>query len=294
MSKQYKGILCVLAAAFFFAIMNSCVHAAGDLPAVQKAFFRNIVALVCAFAVLKRSGTPVRWKKENFWLLFTRAAAGTIGVICNFYAVDHLVLSDATMLNKMSPFFAILFSFLLLKENLKLYQIVAVIGSFVGSLFIIKPTFANMDLVPSVIGLIGGLGAGVAYTMVRKLGMKGENGEKGPLIVLFFSGFSCLVTLPYLVFFYHPMQLQQILFLLLAGVAGAGGQFAITAAYTYAPAREISVYDYTQVIFSALLGFFLFGQLPDRYSILGYVLICGMGIYMFMMTRREIKRHPQA
>lgn len=294
MSKQYKGILCVLTAAFFFAIMNSCVRAAGDLPAVQKAFFRNIVALFCAYIALKRSGTPVRWKKENFWMLFTRAAAGTIGVICNFYAVDHLVLSDATMLNKMSPFFAILFSFLLLKENLKLYQIIAVIGSFIGSLFIIKPTFANMDLIPSLIGLVGGLGAGIAYTMVRKLGMKGENGEKGPLIVLFFSGFSCLVTLPYLLFFYYPMELQQLLFLLLAGVAGAGGQFAITAAYTYAPAREISVYDYTQVIFSALLGFFLFGQLPDRYSIFGYILICGMGIYMFLMTRREVKHNQHA
>ena len=102
-----------------------------------------------------------------------------------------------------------------------------------------------------------------------------------------------ILTLPYLVFFYHPMEVRQLLFLLMAGVAGAGGQFAITAAYTYAPAREISVYDYTQVIFSALLGFFLFGQLPDRYSILGYVLICGMGVYMFLMTRREVKRRQE-
>ena len=107
---------------------------------------------------------------------------------------------------------------------------------------------------------------------------------------LFFSAFSCLVTLPYLLLFYHPMDWQQILFLLLAGVAGAGGQFAITAAYTYAPARDISVYDYTQVIFSAILGFFLFQQLPDRYSVLGYVLICGMGVYMFLMTRRSVKQ----
>ena len=119
--------------------------------------------------------------------------------------------------------------------------------------------------------------------------MKGENGEKGPLIVLFFSAFSCLVTLPYLLFFYQPMTWQQLLFLLLAGIAGAGGQFAITAAYTYAPARDISVYDYTQVIFSAVLGFFLFHQLPDHYSVIGYVLICGMGVYMFWMTRRAVK-----
>ena len=65
MSKRYKGILCILAAAFCFAIMNASVRASGELPAMQKAFFRNIVALVCAYAVLKKSGTPVRWKKEN-------------------------------------------------------------------------------------------------------------------------------------------------------------------------------------------------------------------------------------
>ena len=90
------------------------------------------------------------------------------------------------------------------------------------------------------------------------------------------------------------MEAKQLLFLLLAGAAGAGGQFAITAAYTYAPAREISVYDYTQVIFSAILGFFLFGQLPDRYSVIGYILICGMGVYMFLMTRRAVKNGQES
>ncbi len=290
MSKRYKGILCILASAFCFAIMNACVRGAGELPAMQKAFFRNAVAFVCAFLLLKKTHTPIRWKKENFWLLFARAAAGTVGVICNFYAVDNLVLADATMLNKMSPFFSIIFSYFILNEKLKLYQIVAVIGSFIGSLFIIKPTFANMALVPSIVGLIGGLGAGIAYTMVRKIGMKGENGEKGPVIVLFFSGFSCLATLPFIVFFGEPMTLRQVLILLMAGISGAGGQFAVTAAYTYAPAREISVYDYSQVLFSTVIGYFLFQQIPDRYSIIGYVLICGMGIYMFYMTRRQIKK----
>lgn len=293
MSNRYKGILCILSAAFCFAIMNACVRGAGDLPALQKAFFRNIVALVCAYAVLKKTKTPVRWKKENSWLLFGRAAAGTVGIICNFYAIDHLVLSDASMLNKMSPFFAILFSFLLLKEKLRIYQIIAVAGSFIGSLFIIKPTLSNMDLVPSLIGLIGGLGAGFAYTMVRSLGMKGENGEKPTMIVFFFSAFSCLVTMPVLIFSYVPMSWQQLGCLLLAGLAGAGGQFAITSAYTFAPARDISVYDYTQVIFAAILGFFLFGQLPDGYSVLGYVLICGMGLYMFWKTKQEIKSGKQ-
>ena len=87
------------------------------------------------------------------------------------------------------------------------------------------------------------MAAGAAYTAVRVLG---QRGERNAFIVFFFSAFSCLVCLPFLVFDYHPMSLFQAAMLGLAGLSAAGGQFSVTAAYTYAPAREISVYDYTK------------------------------------------------
>lgn len=117
--------------------------------------------------------------------MILRATFGTVGILCNFYAVDHLVLSDASMLNKMSPFFVIIFSFLLLKEKMSPAQALAVAGAFIGSLFVIKPTFTNMALVPSLIGLCGGICAGIAYAMVRILG---QRGQKGSSVVIFFSG----------------------------------------------------------------------------------------------------------
>ena len=145
-----------------------------------------------------------------------------------------------------------------------------------------------MDLLPSVIGLLGGICAGAAYTMVRKLG---ENGEKGSFIVFFFSLFSCIVTLPWLIFDYHPMTAAQLASLLMAGLSAAGGQFSITAAYTCAPAREISVYDYSQIIFAAFLGFAVFGQIPDALSWLGYGIICTMAAIMFLYnTRHECEK----
>jgi drug/metabolite transporter (DMT)-like permease len=143
-----------------------------------------------------------------------------------------------------------------------------------------------MDLLPALIGLCGGICAGIAYTMVRILG---QRGEKGPFIVCFFSGFSCLVTLPYLLFCYAPMTWQQILILLGAGLAAAGGQFSITAAYVYAPAKEISVYDYSQIIFSAMIGYVLFHQVPDQYSILGYMIIIAMALAMFFLNNSKVK-----
>lgn len=284
MNSRYKGIFFITLSALSFAFMNAFVRLSGDLPSVQKSFFRNLVAFFIALIMIIRSKDGFKIEKGNLKYMILRATFGTVGILCNFYAVDHLVLSDASMLNKMSPFFVILFSFLILKEKLTPIQVTAVCGAFIGSLFIIKPTFLNMNLMPSLIGLCGGLCAGIAYTMVRVLG---QRGQKGVSVVLFFSGFSCLVTLPYLLLNYHTMTMWQGIVLLGAGVAAAGGQFAITAAYYHAPAREISVYDYSQIIFSALIGFVLFHQIPDRFSVLGYVIIIGMAVWMFFYNQRH-------
>lgn len=284
MNQKTKGILCILASAFCFAVMNTFVRLSGELPSIQKAFFRNLVAIFFAVAVLRKNQIKIGWPKGSGKILLLRSFFGTMGIICNFYAVDHLVLSDASMLNKMSPFFVILFSFLILKERLSLVQGLSVVTAFAGSLFIIKPVFSNMELVPSMIGLCGGLGAGIAYTMVRILGKKGV---KGPVIVFFFSTFSCVVTLPYLIVDYAYMKPIQIFYLICAGLAASGGQFGITAAYCYAPAKEISVYDYSQIIFAAVIGFFVFGQKPDFLSVIGYIIICGTAVAMFLYNNRK-------
>ena len=282
---KHLGIIYIIFSAFCFSLMNMFVQLAGDVPFIQKSFFRNFVALLCAVFVMIKQG--VSWKpqrNENIPFLIIRSVCGTIGIFGNFYALGHLLLADASMLNKMSPFFAVVFSFLFIKEKMTLFQISAVIISFIGSLFIIKPTFANVTLFPALAGLIGGMGAGAAYTTVRVLG---KRGEKGPYIVFFFSAFSCLVVLPYLLFNFSPMTLFQLLVLIGAGIAAAGGQFSITAAYCYAPAREISIFDYTQIIFASLLGFVMFGQIPDVWSVAGYVIICSMAIAMFFYNARK-------
>lgn len=278
-----KGMICIVLSAFSFALMNLFVSLSGDLPAVQKSFFRNLIAFIVAFILLLKEKQKVSLNRTNLPYLFMRSIFGTIGILCNFYAVDHLVLSDASMLNKMSPFFAVIFSYFLLREKISFFQACAVAIAFGGSMLVVKPSFANADFIPAFIGLLGGICAGAAYTYVHKLGSRGT---RGSVIVAFFSGFSCLVTLPFLLFNYHPMTFMQLAYLLLAGVAATGGQFGITAAYCYAPAKEISVYDYSQILFSALLGFLVFGQLPDVLSILGYVIIIAVAVLMFLYNAK--------
>lgn len=282
--EKYLGIFYIILAAFFFALMAVFVRLSGEIPAIQKSFFRNLVSLVFAGMILAKEKVWFSGKRENIKYLLLRAVAGTIGILCNFYAVDHMVLSDASMLNKMSPFFAIVFSYFLLKEKVSVPQAVIVAGAFLGSLLIIKPTTAIFSSPAALVGLLGGLGAGIAYTYVRVLGKKGE---KGPFVVFVFSAFSCIVTLPFLLLDFHPMSWQQLFYLLLAGLSAAGGQFSITAAYFHAPAKEISVYDYSQILFSAGLGFVVFGQLPDLYSWIGYAVICSMAVVMFLYNKNR-------
>lgn len=279
--------MCILSSAFCFSMMNVFVRLSGDVPSIQKSFFRNLVAALFALFILLRNNESFRWKPGNLKYLLLRSTTGTLGILGNFYAVDHLVLADATMLNKMSPFFGVIFSAIFLKEKCKPTQALAVLGAFIGSLFIIKPSFANADLLASLIGFMGGVGAGAAYTTVRYLGLRGE---RGPLIVFFFSTFSCLVVSPVLLFDYHPMTTGQLLLLLMAGLCAAGGQFSVTAAYKFAPARELSVYDYSQILFAAITGYFVFKQIPDGYSFIGYAIIVGMAIMMFIYNNRQHKK----
>lgn len=282
-SSRHKGIICIILSAFCFATMNMFLRFAGDLPFWQKGFFRNAIALFLALGLLlrRKKGERGRIGKDNIWLLLGRAAFGTMGLLCNFYCVDHMNISDASMLNKLAPFFAIVFSAFFLKENAKWYQWSAVVIAFLGSLLIVKPAF-GMETGPALIGVLGGLGAGVAYTCVRKLG---QMGTPGPLIVFFFSAFSVLLLGPVVAFTYVPMTGVQVIFLLLTGVAASGGQIFVTAAYTFAPAKEISVYDYSQVLFAAIWGIVFFSQLPDVFSIAGYVIIIAVALWMFFMNK---------
>ena len=284
MNKKYKAVFYIILSAFCFAFMNLFVKLSGDIPSIQKCFFRNFVAVFFAAGVLIKNKSSFKWKKGNLKYLLLRSGFGTLGILCNFYAIDHIPLADASILNKMSPFFVIIFSLIILKERLTFLQGSAVFIAFIGTLFIIKPSFQNIELIPSVVGLTGGLCAGLAYTMVRVLGNKGENGS---FIVFFFSLFSCIAVLPYLLFNFHFMDWQQILMLIGAGLSAAGGQFSITAAYYNSPAREVSVYDYSQIIFATLLGFLFLGEIPDIYSIVGYIVIVAMAVIMFLYNNNK-------
>lgn len=277
-----KGILCLVLSAFFFALMNVFVRLAGDYPVFEKSLFRNLVAFIIAGIVLKTSHEdfhyPARYRKD----LIFRSVLGTLGILGNYYAVDHLLLADASAIQKLVPFITVLFSWFLLKEKIRLSQFLCIVGAFVSSLLIIKPGFDLASNIASFAAIAGAIGAGAAYVFVRKLTTEGLNRSK---VIFFFSGFSMLAMLPFVLLDFKPLDLMGFIWLLMAGIMAALGQYTVTYAYSFAPAKEISVFDYSQILFSALLGYIFFSQVPDAMSFLGYGLIVAFALLNYGLSR---------
>ena len=280
MGDRAKGVLSILASALGFSVMAACVRLADDfgpaLPAIQKSFFRNAVAAVLAAAMFARewkarpADAKPRAPRGALPLLAARSVLGTVGIFANFYALSHITIAEGQTLNKTAPFFTVICAWLFLGEKAKMRQFLSLLIAFAGVVLVAKPGFAGEATLPLAMGLLGGVCAGSAYACLRALRRR----EVDPaFIVMFFSAFSCLASIPFLAINFTPMTLAQVLILFGAGAGGALGQFGITVAYGFAAPRDIAVYDYSNILFTAAFGFALFGQVPDFWSIVGFVLI---------------------
>ena len=241
------------------------------LSTFQKSFFRNVVAFAIALSVFLRRGPSIpRIQASAMWLLVLRSVLGTGGIFSNFYALSHIPIAEGQTLNKTAPFFTVVCAWLFLGEKAKVRQFLALLIAFAGVVLVAKPGFAGEATFPLSMGLVGGICAGSAYACLRALRRRAVDSA---FIVMFFSAFSCLASIPFIAVSFTPMTLAQVLILFGAGVGGALGQFGITVAYGFAAPRDIAVYDYSNILFTAAFGFVLFGQIPDIWSVAGFVLI---------------------
>lgn len=282
MNPKVKGIIAILISAIGFSFMSVFFRLAGDLPVFQKSLARNLVAMFIPLFFIIKYRQPILGKMSSQLLLMTRSTLGLIGVLLNIYAIDHMVLSDADTLMKLNPFWTILLSLIFLKENIKRYQIIAMLIAIFGMLFIVKPEFSS-TMFSSLAGLFSGIFAASAYTCVRALSKR----EAPYTIVFYFSLFSVIVLIPFSIATYEPMTKLQIIYLLGAGLSAAVGQIGITLAYSFAPAKDISIFTYASILFTALFGFILFGETPDFYAFIGYIIIIGASYFMFEKARRQ-------
>lgn len=279
-----KGIFCIIIAGFGFALMSLFVKLSGDLPSIQKGFFRNIIAVFISSIPLIKHWKVINIPRNNTgWLvLISRSVFGTIGLVLNFYAISHINLADSSIIQKLSPFIIIILSYIFFKEEMTRFQVFSIIIAFIGITLIIKPSGNNIISMGALAALLGALCAGIAYTCVRYLGTHNISGE---FIIFFFSSLSSLMLLPYLILDYRTMTYYQLSMLLLAGISATIGQYGVTFAYKFAAAKNISVFDYSQVLFSGIFGYMFFGEFPDFQSLIGYVIVISVGIVLVLRSK---------
>ena len=290
------GVILMVLSGLGFAVQGLFVNLAGDLPPVQKTFSRYVIVFIVSLFFLLRQrskkraqGIPldklIPTKADLGWLLL-RSTLGTIGVLANFYALDHIPIGNAQLLNKLSPFFTIIFSAIFLRERVNRVQIAGIALAFVGVFVLLDPDASGISLeyaFPMAIAILGGVAAGAAYTTIRHLGARGVDGS---FIVCFFAGFGVVSLLIPTLANFQPMTAEQTLYVLLFGLAAVVGQYGITYAYHFAEPRRISIFDYSAVVFSMLLGTIFLDQIPTRGAIIGATIIFIAFLIMFLYNRR--------
>ena len=265
MTNNKKGIILMLTAALFFALTSACVKLAVSVPTSEKIFVRNLISVVVAAFILHRRKQAFIGKDHK--LLLLRSLLGLLGLVTYFYSLKFLSLGDAVSLNKLSPFFTMILAALFLKERIRPMQIPAILFALFGAILISKPQF-GYTFFPAVIGIIGALFAGGAYTTVRAL----RKTDSPETIVFYFSAISTLSTLPFYKQFIIPPP-HELTALIGIGIFAIIAQFAMTYSYRFSPAGDLSIYDYSQIIFSMIIGMGLGQGLPDIISLGGIGLI---------------------
>lgn len=285
MNKQNKAIIFVLLSSLAFSLMQLFVKWAGpNIPLFEKIFMRNALILAGILLVMKKNNIPLKIEKGTGWALLARCIAGYLGVICYFYATQHMVLGDASAIHKSSPIFVVLFSSLLIGEKFSKQKIIPVLVGFIGVMLIVKPSF-DSTVFPAMVALLGALGAALAYTIISYIGPR----IASEVIIFSFAAFSTFASIPFFMNEFVVPKGVELLALLGIGLFGGLGQFFVTYAYKLAKPGDISIYSYSSILFSSLMGALFFREHPDTLSYLGVVIILVTGYWLFEVTRRERK-----
>ena len=274
--------------------MNTFLKLAGPIPIAEKIVYKNVICTIAGFVfVAKTYGfkdkTLYFGNRKNIFALSMRNICGILGITANLYALQHLILSTASVLQDLSVFFVVIFSFIFLKEKVRFWQVVLICVGFLGALVVINPTSVKFALAPALAAIFGAaMNSGTSVTM-RFLGKKAA-----PSTVVFFSNLvSVIVFTPFMLMDYKVLSLHTTIFLILAGVFYTVVDFTIVLAYKYAPGREIAIFSYVDVVFSAALGFAVFGTFPKVTAIIGYAIIIAAAI-LLVLYNFKIKETKKA
>ncbi|RUW51672.1 DMT family transporter [Mesorhizobium sp. M00.F.Ca.ET.151.01.1.1] len=287
-----RGIVLKIVSVTVFVGMQTCIKAAGDVPAGQIVFFRSFFAIfpIIAFLALKgHLATAFATKRP-----FNHIARGVVGVGAmglGFFALTRLPLPEAITLNYAQPLLVVVFSSVFLGETIRVYRWSAVAIGLIGVLIISWPelTLLNSDEGlddQEVLGVMAALMAAaisaVAMLLVRNL----VQTEKTATIVLWFSSTASVLSLLTLPFGWQSLTPTQAALLIMAGCCGGLGQILMTAAYRHAEASVVAPFEYTSMILGIVVGYLVFGDVTSSGTLVGGAIVVAAGIFIIWRERQ--------
>lgn len=265
----------MLLSALGFSLMAACVKVANatyNIPVLEIVAARAIVSAIISYIDVKR-------KKISPWgnnkpLLITRGIVGAFALMCVYYAVTTLPLAEATILQYLHPVFTAVLALLFLKESIQQSTIACIVLSLLGLFIMIQPNLSLNNNIPYSwfsIGaaIVGALGSAIAYVIVKKL----TKTEDSSVIVFYFPIVSIPISIILLGNDFVIPSVAALNVLILIGIFTQIGQVGLTKALHSADANKATAYAYVQVIFSVVIGWAFFSEIPVTTTVLGGIFI---------------------
>jgi S-adenosylmethionine uptake transporter len=289
--------LWMLAASMMFAAMNAFIKLASSTHSLGEiVFFRGFPSFVALIGWMLLTNRTLR--TPNLHLHLRRNGGGMLAMWCGFYATGHLPLATATTLVYTSPLFIAVFLMFALRGKISLSLWGPVAMGFLGVLMVLRPTLTSEQMHYALLGLFAGACSAVAYMQVKLLGRAGEPEWR---TVLFFSLGATLTGLIFCFMFDQANWLVALLespaelgTMLGIGLTGAAGQLALTRAFGKGSTWLSASLQYSTILFSAVLGFFIWDSVPPTISVMGMMLIIICGISASIHTANKAKQAKPA
>ncbi|HEX2167904.1 MAG TPA: DMT family transporter [Longimicrobiales bacterium] len=267
-----RGLRYMVTGAFFFSVMSLLVKLAGQrVPSQEIVLFRSLIMAVLSFVALRRRGIPLAGKRRG--LLLLRGLLGFSALSCFYYAIVHLPLADATVIQYTNPAFAAVFAVFVLGERMRGREIACVALSIAGVLLIARPEVlfgrdGGLDTVAVSVALLGAILSAAAYVTVRKLA-----GEHHLVVIFYFAVISSLGAIPGTAMNFTRPGALELLLLLAVGVTTQLGQIFMTRGLHLERAGRATAASLVQIVFAGVWGAIFFSQLPGPFGLAGAGLV---------------------
>lgn len=283
MSPNLKGVLLALGATAMFAVAAALTKlASADYNVLQILFVRQIVIMI-AVAPSMAHNFPQNLMTRHVGLHGIRLTGAFIALACGFWAVAVLPLTTATVLAFSSVFFTTLLAVAFLGERVGAPRISAIAIGFVGVLIVMRPGISGVADLHALIAIAAALGAATAKTSVRRLSASESTATLLAYQAIFVG---VLAGLPMIWLWVTPDWTGAVL-LISIGLVSTLAQWAGVMALRAGEASLVTSVDYMQLIYAAILGYWLFAEWPDLYTLAGAALIVGSALFT---VRREARR----